>query len=240
MPVLAQSAPRVTDEYVDLDLKYHRKYSVSYTYSPSTGRYERYMNGEKHMEADGSKVIEADNVLVVNVKTRVLDKYGRLDMDLVSGGEASLHRSGKIIEGKWRRDDIYGGIMFTDKSGRKCPLNPGKTWVQFINQRATMAVARRPVSDSERSIAQRVAAAGSGARVITSTTRTTPARPALVAHQKISRVYPANPVRVAPTPDMYPKAEPVKPSVQVSTAPKASTPSAPGEIDVIDFELEAF
>ena len=120
------------------------------------------MNGEKHCEADSDKQIKADNVLVVSVKTRFIDKYGRLDMDLVTGGEAVLHRSGEIIEGKWSRDSIYGGIRFSNNRGEQCPLNPGKTWVQFINQRSTMTVAKRPLNSGDQMVAQRLAAAGNG------------------------------------------------------------------------------
>jgi len=260
MPVLSNATVGQNNEYIDLDLKYHRKYSVGYTYSPVSKTYGRKMNGENHCEAGTTNQIQANNVVVVSVKTRVIDKYGRLDMDLVTGGDAVLHRSGEVISGKWKRDSIYGGILFLDKKGRRCALNPGKTWVQFINQRASMTVARRPVSNGDRMLARRIASAKNAAAVqivakpaynsipnkvanmnvykpvVSAVGKSVAPKPVVPKPVTISRAYPANPVRVAPTPEMYP--EPTRETIQSASAahPVAMT----GEIDVIDFELDAF
>jgi hypothetical protein len=268
MPALANAAPGQTSEIVDLDLKYHQNYKVAYKYSPVNRQYERYMNDEKHCEAGSTKQIKADNVLVVSVNTRVIDKYGRLDMDLVSGGEAVLHRSGEIIEGKWGRDSIYGGISFCDNRGNQCPLNPGKTWVQFINQSSTMTVAKTPLNGSDQMVARRLAANVGGARAVSrqvtpqasvnviansSAARvavkpeTTYRAPVAKVNNTFSRAYPDNPVRVAPTPDMYPDVTKENAtsanktaSVSKGTQTDSSRVFGAGEIDVIDFELDAF
>ena len=146
LPVLAKNARSYSPHYVDVDIRYHRKYSVKYTYDPMQDKYFRCINDKPHVEAIDNSQITADNVMIVRVNTRVLDKYGRLDMDLASGGQAELHRGGETIKGTWSRSGRYSDLHFQDERGRNVALNNGRTWVQFINQRGSITLTRRPLA----------------------------------------------------------------------------------------------
>lgn len=109
-------------------------YRAGYTYDETLGVYVRTMNGAVHIDKTSDRALTANNVLIVEARHRILDKVGRRDVDIQSGGRAVLMQSG-------RRQDVWwkwtGGIIrpyVALEAPDAIPLIPGTTWIQIVEQ----------------------------------------------------------------------------------------------------------
>ncbi|MDD2647080.1 MAG: DUF3048 domain-containing protein [Patescibacteria group bacterium] len=107
---------------------------VVWSYNIATKKYERFLlvNGQKEKFIDDNNVqISASNVIVLFTKVSVIDKIGRKQIDLVSGGKASVFNHGVKTEGTWEKKN--NRTIFLDASGQEIPLMRGNTWVEIIS-----------------------------------------------------------------------------------------------------------
>ena len=110
-----------------------------YTYDASTELYTRTLNGNKYVDKETNESIKVSNILVQRVTSEVLDKKGRLEINMCSGGDATLYTNGVAIEGTWTRDDLDSRTIFVDKDGNEFKLEVGKTWVQVADQKTSVS-----------------------------------------------------------------------------------------------------
>jgi hypothetical protein len=118
----------------DVVIPYLGGYRAGYTYDKLLGVYVRTMNGAVHKDKTSDRALTANNVLIVEARHRILDKVGRRDVDIQSGGRAVLLQSG-------RRQDVWwkwtGGIIrpyVALEAPDAIPLIPGTTWIQIVEQ----------------------------------------------------------------------------------------------------------
>ncbi|MFJ8268004.1 DUF3048 domain-containing protein [Peribacillus asahii] len=104
-------------------------YNTQFEYDVQQGKYKRYSNGEQTKEATTSVPVLVDNVLIIETAHRVIDKVGRRDIDLQSGGKGYLLQKGKVKEVEWINKD---GRIVPVSNGIDVGLIPGKTWVNII------------------------------------------------------------------------------------------------------------
>jgi hypothetical protein len=133
-------------------------HAVEWTYDAQRGAYQRHQAGRDHRDANG-KVVEAENVVVLQVRSRVLDGVGRLAIPafepkgFVLGTEAqhaTVLTAGTRTDGKWwwlRRSTPLPptsgstpiGISFlpngadADAGIPLLTLRPGRTWVEVVD-----------------------------------------------------------------------------------------------------------
>ncbi|MBT3538807.1 DUF3048 domain-containing protein [Candidatus Parcubacteria bacterium] len=117
-------------------------YVATWQFNSSTNKYERYQMGYPHLDKDGG-LIEADTVIVQHVETEVLDGVGRLGMETIGRGDAVMFRDGYMIEMEWEKADREGKTRWfnfehDDAVRVDEPLNPGKIWIEVLNQRAEL------------------------------------------------------------------------------------------------------
>ncbi len=105
-----------------------------YKYIAETNLYEHYMDGELYTDAENDQTVTESNILIQYVKSRVLDKYKRLAIDMTAGGKALLFTGGTVVEGTWSRADLDSPTIFKDAEGNEFVLTRGKTWVHVIDQ----------------------------------------------------------------------------------------------------------
>jgi len=107
-----------------------KSYVVSYQYDASTGLYNRFIDGEPHVDLNNDRQLTAANLVFLNARHRVYDNEGRLEIDLYSGGEALLFQRGKVIPCTWSREK--GDIIRLKKDGAELPFAPGTTYYHLI------------------------------------------------------------------------------------------------------------
>ncbi|MFQ5854698.1 MAG: DUF3048 C-terminal domain-containing protein [Anaerolineae bacterium] len=112
--------------------------AVTWRYNPSTGLYERSVDGTRAVDANTGDPIAAANVIGFYTEHRktdiVEDSLGSTAIDIVMMGEGSvqLFRDGVMVEGVWRRDDTFQLTQFYDKAGNPLALKPGQSWVEML------------------------------------------------------------------------------------------------------------
>ncbi|MCG7409542.1 DUF3048 domain-containing protein [Paenibacillus sp. ACRRX] len=103
---------------------------VEYQYDANRGNYIRYVAGKQHVDKENQEALRAVNVLAVEAKHQVLDKAGRLSVDVVTGGKAIWFRNGRAAFGNWVRQ--AGGPIQFQVDGKVIPLQPGITHIMIV------------------------------------------------------------------------------------------------------------
>ena len=115
------------------DLEYRPwRYRVQYRYEPERGTYARFMDGLAHLDAESGDQIRAGTVVVLSVKSWVVDQDGRLDMALVGEGPATYFLDGVAVDGTWRKATAGGVTHFLDQAGQPVSFHRGPVWFQLI------------------------------------------------------------------------------------------------------------
>lgn len=107
-----------------------KNYKVSYTYDDAAQLYKRFVNGEPHTDLNDESQLAATNLVILGTKHKVLDKEGRLAVDLEMGGEAKVFMQGKAMDARWERSD--DGMIRIRKDGSEIAFLPGKTFYHIV------------------------------------------------------------------------------------------------------------
>lgn len=128
--------------------------STSFTYLPDAGVYEKYLGAGQHMEENGT-VLTFQNLLILsaNIAPKADSQYLEYDF---SAGEGWYFTAGDAVAVKWQKGGPTDALVLTDAQGRTLQVQPGKTYIGFVEAARENAVAW--LSAEERAAAQ--AAAG--------------------------------------------------------------------------------
>jgi hypothetical protein len=117
-----------------VQIKYHKRYSVSYLYNKSENRYFRTVNTKPHIVYGTKQQLSTSNLIVMRADTKVIDSYGRLDIDFSGSGDATAYFGGEMVSGKWVKESPRDIIKFYDSSNNEIRFNPGNIWIQVVRQ----------------------------------------------------------------------------------------------------------
>ena len=98
-------------------------------FDSTVGKYKRFSGGEQTVDLDNNEPVLLDNVFIIEAVHKIIDSYGRRDIDLQSGGRAYLIQMGKVNEVEWANRN---GLIVPVKNGKEVPLVQGKTWVNVV------------------------------------------------------------------------------------------------------------
>lgn len=107
---------------------------VAFSWDASAGRWVRQRGGRAVTGADGEPTTTR-NVLVqfcrVTPDRSDIDQAGNPAQytHAVGDGRAVLFRDGRMIDGRWSRDDASDPTRYTDRDGDELTLRPGGVWV---------------------------------------------------------------------------------------------------------------
>lgn len=102
---------------------------ITYDYDEEEAVYNRYIGGVQMVEYTTEEPIQADNILIVEADHQVIDKQGRREIDLQSGGDAYLLQEGKMQTVEWENRN---GRIIPVENGNPVGLVPGKTWINIL------------------------------------------------------------------------------------------------------------
>lgn len=119
-------------------------YVVEWTYDAQAGVYKRSQDGRSHLVRSGGeeRAVTATNVVVLRVRSRVLDAIGRLEISALESPvqpssaqmAATVYSGGQRVDGTW--DWNVGGaprFQLLGADGTPIPLQPGTTWVEIVD-----------------------------------------------------------------------------------------------------------
>lgn len=104
-------------------------YKAVWKYNQEKQSYQRFQDTDPVITADNQEVW-AKNVIVVEMKRQILDEIGRRKFNTIGSGKALIFTAGKVVEGKWEKDERDGREKFIDNQGNEIKLNRGNTWVE--------------------------------------------------------------------------------------------------------------
>ncbi len=125
-------------------------YVSSYQYNEMTGLYDRYANGEAYYDALTGMSCSYANVIVMRTDVSWYNNAPhRPVIQLVGEGTAEIFQNGKYIRGKWIRShadtadefaSLTSRLAFYDDAGNELALKTGKTFIQIVNNDASVIV----------------------------------------------------------------------------------------------------
>ncbi len=106
---------------------------ISFTYT-GNGTYNYIRRGSVQSDGATGAPFEISNVLVQHTSAfpdGVIDSAGSPSYKSLSigGGDVTLYRDGKAMEGKWSRPDGSSPTTYVDANGLPMPFKTGKTWI---------------------------------------------------------------------------------------------------------------
>lgn len=113
-------------------INYYKDNITSYTYNPEDKLYYRKKDGKDHIDELDKSPIVAKNIIIQDAKTKIIDKEGRLNIDLIGEGRGKYISNGKVIDVKWSKKSRNSKTYFFDEKGKEIILNPGVTWIQVV------------------------------------------------------------------------------------------------------------
>ncbi len=107
-------------------------YSVEYKYNRESNTYLRFNAGAAHTDRNTGEQLAPKNVVVYKLPTRVIDDHGRLELDVIGEGEATMFSNGQATKGTWKKTSRTDRTLFYDENGKEYEFNRGQTWVDVI------------------------------------------------------------------------------------------------------------
>lgn len=127
-----QRANTVRFDYRNYEVYGDDGYTVEYRYSSEENVYTRIVNGNPCIDEIDESVISVSNIIVQFAEHQILDREGRLAIDLFSGGEGFLFRDGFVIKITWSKESDRSLTRFYDEDGLEIRLTPGKTVLHVV------------------------------------------------------------------------------------------------------------
>ena len=109
-----------------------------YQYDGELRLYRRYADDEPFVDGETGRQLCPANILVMQVESKVLDGYGRLEIDMTAGGDMWLFSGGAVVKGTWAHKKPDQAISFLDSKGKMVSLARGQTFIQIIDQNMTL------------------------------------------------------------------------------------------------------
>ena len=112
-------------------IPYSNSQTRSYAYDSERKVYLRYMNHNAHIDRDSKEQYHYKNIIIIKVKNKTLDSYGRQDLDTTGTKEAYYITNGYAIPITAEKDTRSGKTIYSYMDGSKVKLNDGNTFIQI-------------------------------------------------------------------------------------------------------------
>ncbi len=122
-------------------------FKVKWTYDAASGKWQRFLKGEPHIDKETGEQLTADNVVLIyaqHVITLIVE-HGKerrysgdvcincsVEIQIWGQGPLKVLRDGKVYEGVWKRDGRGAPFLFETAEGKPLPLKPGNSWWQVV------------------------------------------------------------------------------------------------------------
>lgn len=105
-----------------------------FEYNKEDKKYYRYQYGDKHIDGETGNQLTYDNVIFQYCNGIVRDNKDYLAFGLLGDNEypCKVFTNGKVVDGTWKRTEIYEPAKYYDKDGNEIAVNYGKTWICLI------------------------------------------------------------------------------------------------------------
>lgn len=125
---------------IEINIPYSNYTTTSYTYNADTKLYNRFVNGQAHIDSITKAQYTTKNIIIMKVHNETIDSYGRQTLDNVTEGEGYYITNGRAIPIIFKKSDREAQTKYYDQNGKKLKVNDGNTYIQIIpdNQELTI------------------------------------------------------------------------------------------------------
>ncbi len=118
---------------VNVDLGAGQAYRIRYEYDRKRNVYTRFTGGRVHVDRVSKQQLTAKNVVLMLVpKERVLDRQGRIALNILGRGKAILLQNGYASTVNWRKGSTNDRTVFTRANGQEVEFNRGAVWITVV------------------------------------------------------------------------------------------------------------
>lgn len=103
-----------------------------FEYDAATKKYNRFQFQEAQIDELTGAQLQCDNIILQYSAYQPYDANGYLNIDTQSGGQGRFITRGKAIDIRWEKDSPWGITHYYDSNEQEIRLNPGKTWVEIV------------------------------------------------------------------------------------------------------------
>jgi hypothetical protein len=118
-----------------IDINYTNDIRNGYRYDPELGRYEKYLNGRPHLDANTNESIYVTNVIIQHAEHSIVERAQYVLVNFYFFGEAEFFINGQHIKGGWIKDSPDDITHWVDQNGEPLALRPGNTWIHVVHDK---------------------------------------------------------------------------------------------------------
>ncbi len=109
-------------------------YPIRYLYTAQENVYLREVQGRPHLDLLTGEQHQVKNVVVIFVPQGPIpgDEAGRIRLETVGEGEALIFQDGRVIRGRWHREELQAEMRFYNLEGREVAFNRGNIWIEVL------------------------------------------------------------------------------------------------------------
>lgn len=119
---------------------YYSNNTTSYSYNSETKTYERYKDGILHVDEQDSLPLEVSNIIIQHVDSWLAANGLHKILDNIGSGTGYLISHGEAIPITWSKENQTARTIYQTESGEPIQLNPGQTWIQWIDTTSTINI----------------------------------------------------------------------------------------------------
>lgn len=106
--------------------------STGLVFHDDTGMYTATQYGGDYNDGNTGDVVAFNNVIAIYAPSKVLDNYGRLSVDLFSGGDGYYACGGKYISITWSRENVNDCFHYYLEDGTELQVEEGTTYIAVL------------------------------------------------------------------------------------------------------------
>ena len=120
-----------------LEVKYLAT-SAFWSYDKKLGKFLRWSDGVRHLDANTNQQLAFDNVIIVqaeHINTEIIEDSGgspSIQVQLWGKGPVTIFRDGFQYDGRWVREQPDHMLTFIDNDGEPLYLTPGNSFFQIV------------------------------------------------------------------------------------------------------------
>jgi hypothetical protein len=110
-------------------------YDTVWEYTPSTNSYKRWVGNNADIDQETNTQVTAKVVVIQETKMfSANDDKGRIIIDTIGQGDATILIDGNKIDGSWKKANRLDRTTFYDADGNEIEFNRGRIWISVISQ----------------------------------------------------------------------------------------------------------
>lgn len=123
-----------------VSLTYGNVYGATYHYDETLKTYARTNYNVEHIDETTGEVIQATNIIIHLSDYHTAANGVHKEFNLVGQGQAILISHGEQVNLNWSKASITSPTIYTREDGQEFKLNPGQTWIQWIETNGSFQV----------------------------------------------------------------------------------------------------